>query len=519
MPLSTLPNEILSQILSHASPSGTRYNCLLVNRRFYSLMLPIIYRSLQIPFINHNRLVTFIRTVRRNSFLGPYTKSLCLGEDPFDNKRSVERIIGSNDINKLFPFLYKIELFAMTFERGMLYRFWAYCARAACLGEVVVHYPDLVPLVQPIKGLKKLTWSFTGCWGSPVLLLPEGWDETKWIAKRWLKSLESCTPELETLVVGCVGREGTWGISDRIGLEVEAADRKDEIALPKFEKLREFEWREGEGIAPVAVWWDIAAGVMEEHKDQLERVRWELAICGGEPYSAEPQGVLFWSGVRGMKKLKKLEVALYPGTPVPSQSVERSAASAWSPERHTAESYTFMSKAWEWDPRGLEEFTIRFSIISASTVLEKKVLGELEKAKGLKKLEMTFGIPVYSSPSDEEKMEFHYWYYQVDVMTEIIENLPTTLETLTINFDGKHDVRDKYRQYEFGPMEDTVDKWDEDGSIRAQIKDIVNQRQSIPKRVLYDRMPNLRTAYIGGYDLVGGTGEAEEGMAGISLGH
>ncbi|KAK6513121.1 hypothetical protein TWF506_009287 [Arthrobotrys conoides] len=518
MPLSTLPNELLSHILSHASPSGTRYNCLLVNRRFYSLMLPIIYRSLQIPFISHNRLVTFIRTVRRNAFLGPYTKSLCLGEDPFDNKRSVERIIGSNDINKLFPFLSKIELFAMTFERGMLYRFWAYCARAPCLAEVVVHYPDLVPLVQPIKGLKKLTWSFTGCWGSPVLALPEGWDETRWITKKWLKSLEACTPELETLVVGCVGREGTWGISDRIGLEVEVANRGGEIALPKLEKLREFEWREGEGIAPVIVWWDIAEGVLQEHQDQLERVRWEVAVFGGLPISAESEGVMFWNRVKEMKNLKRLEVALYPGTPNPSQSVGSTEASGWNPQRHYNESYTFMSKAEDWNPRSLEEFKIRISIISASTDLERLILKLLEKAKGLKRFEITFGIPDFGEEASSG-LEFNCWYFNVDVVTEIIKSLPPSLETLIIDFDGKHDVYDKYRQYEFGPMEDTVDKWDEDGSIRPQIKDFVSQRRSIPKKLLYDRMPGLRKVYIGRYGIVDGAGEVEAGMAGMSLGH
>ncbi|KAK6337122.1 hypothetical protein TWF718_009907 [Orbilia javanica] len=524
MSLSTIPNELLSQILSHASPSGTRYNCLLVNRRFYSLMLPIVYRDLQVPFIGHNRLVTLIRTVRRNEFLKTYTKTLCLGEDPFDNKRSVERIIGSNDINKLFPFLNKIELFAMTFERTMLYRFWAYCARATGLTEVVLHYPDLVPLVQPVKGLKKLTWSFTGCETSPILSLPGGVVETKWIANKWLKSLEGCLPELESLVIGCVGREGTWGISDRIGLEVEEAEiyRKVEFELPKFEKLREFEWKESEGIAPVVVWWDTAQNVMQAHKDQLERVRWEVAMCGGRTHSAESHGSMFSDGVKDMKNLKKLELALYPGSSEPLEPGEPENENSWSMQNYFSESSIFISKAEDWVPKGLEEFKIRFSIIGSDPMLEKEILEKLGKLNYLRALEMTFGVPYYDDASDPEgegKKEFRYWYHDVKLMTDVINALPISLEKLVINFDGKHDTYDRYRQYEFEPIEDTTDEWDEDGSIRAQIKGIVNQRRSIPKKLLYDRMPNLKEIYIGGYDLVNDAEEVAGGMAGLSLDH
>ncbi|KAK6526052.1 hypothetical protein TWF281_011092 [Arthrobotrys megalospora] len=521
MPLSTIPNEVLSQILSHASPSGTRYNCLLVSRRFYSLMLPIIYRDLQIPFINHNRLVTFIRTVRRNAFLGDYTRTLCLGEDPFDTKRSVERIIGSNDINKLFPFLYKVELFAMTFERAMLYRFWAYCARAQCLGEVVLHYPDLVPLVQPIKGLKKLTWSFTGCEISPVLMMWEGLEETKWILRKWLKSLGTCTPNLEALVVGCVGREGTWGISDRIGLEVEEWSR-DEVVIPRLEKLREFEWREGEGIAPVVVWRNVAEELLDEHKEQLERLRWETAFCEDTERAGIPHGAISWDRLKTLTGLKKLELALYPGTPVPTQQLPPHANRpvTWTTDAILASSSKFMDGLGEWDPKGLQEFKARFSIIGGSPDTEMKILKELQKAKNLKVLEMTFGIPAFidsQTAGEHGEKEFLYWYYDEKKMTDIINALPTSLESLILNFDGKHDVYDGYRQYEFEPMEDTVDKWDEDGSIRSQIRAIVSQRGSLPRSILYDRMPNLKKVYIGGYDLVDSMREVETGVGGLSV--
>ncbi|KAK6343636.1 hypothetical protein TWF730_011227 [Orbilia blumenaviensis] len=505
MPFSSLPNELLSQILSHASPSGTRYSCLLVNRRFYSLMLPIIYRDLQIPFINHNRLVTFIRTVRRNAFLGEHTRSICLGEDPFDTKRSVERIIGSNDINKLFPFLSKIELFAMTFERTMLYRFWAYCARAQCLGEVVLHYPDLVPLVQPIKGLKKLTWSFTGCEISPVLMLPEGLQETKWILRKWLNSLGKCTPNLEALVVGCVGREGTWGISDRIGLEIEEWSR-EAVVLPRLEKLREFEWREGEGIKPAAVWRDVAEGVLEEHKDQLERLRWEVAFCPDGAYTTVDQGPGFWDMLKALTNLKKLELVLYPGSPVPSQQIGGTGQVGWTTEHISAAMLKFLEGAADWDPKGLQEFKVRFSVIGPLLLAEHRLLGRLRNAKHLKTFEMTFGIPTFKNmepPTNEGAKDFLYWYYDEAKMTQVIQSLPTVLRELLINFDGKHDVYDGYRQYEFGPMEDTIDKWDEDGSTRAQIRDLVNQRRSLSGSLLRSHMPGLEKAYIGGYNIAG----------------
>lgn len=263
---------------------------------------------------------------------------------------------------------------------------------------------------------------------------------------------------------------------------------------------------------------------MEVHKEQLERVRWETALNkdGDKPYDAASHGEMFWNGVKQMKRLKKLEMAVYPGSPVPGQSLGTDSETVWGARmtKHIVESEGFMLGVKDWDPQGLEEFKIRFSIIAAVPQLEKKILEELEKAKYLKTLEITYGIPSFfdpkaSSEEEEGKTKFHCWYYDVEMMTTVINSLPTSLETLIIDFDGKHDIFDAYGQYEFGPLEDTMDRWDEDGSLRAQIKDIVNQRRAIPRKLLYDRMPNLKKVYIGGYDIV----DVVVGMAGLSLEH
>ncbi|KAK6346586.1 hypothetical protein TWF696_006708 [Orbilia brochopaga] len=493
MSLEALPTELVAQILENVQTSGSRYNCLLVCRRFYDLMQPLIYRELNIPFLRLNRLVTLVRAVRKHTHLSEHTRSLTIGEDPYDPKRTVERLIGRDDISKLFPGLRKVQLYAMTFERGMMYRFLAYCARMPALEELVLQYPDLVPLVQPISGLKKLTWSVTMDEDSPVFRSEEGREETAWIQNRFVASLGMYCPALESLELGCLGREAQWGIADRQDAEFDATARM-EVESVRLEKLREFAWRAGEGMAAASTWSIAVAVLLAEHAAQLETLRWELA---GSTASATQ--LLSW--LPYTKAVRRLELQFWPGC-----FIEVADGDGEYVVLPLGSLLAQKIEAW-WCPV-LQEVCLRYSVISGSCGEQVRVLQALHCAKQLRRLEVTFGVPMSkagptatargSNPGDTELL---CWYFDEVKMTEFLESLPPSLESLVVNFDGKHDVLDGFERYEFEQQHDNpLPEWEEE--YKARVKEMVNQTKSIPRKVLFDRLPNLREAFIGGYDLV-----------------
>ncbi|EPS41136.1 hypothetical protein H072_5002 [Dactylellina haptotyla CBS 200.50] len=511
--LPILPPEIISQILSELPTWGSRYNCLFVSRGFHDLVKSTMYRDLHIPFIIHDRLVTLIRTVRRNAYLGIKTKSISLGEDPYDPHRSVERIIGANDITKLFPNLKRIELFAMTFERTMLYRFFAYCARTSGLEELVLHYPDLVPLVQKMGALKKLTWSFTSDDASPVLLADGSLAETEWIQAKWLDSLAKCCPELETLTVGSVNSHAGWGISDRTSVEYDDSMR-DVVGPVKLEKLKEFNWVNAEGQTAAKCWAEVPTRVLDEHETQLESIRWDF---GNEYGGVSPD--LFLGRIKRFTALKKLEIRYtlraiweFRGDPWPEDG----------PDINLQSTRDLLFALSQWDPRGLQEFRIRFPIMGGDCEGEIKILQQLQRAKNLKVLEMTWGLPL---PTEgifrttmmkiAEDTTFYHWYFNEAKMAKFLRNIPESVETLIINFDGKHDTIDAYRQEQFerSRPEKQV-KWKEEVWLKVQA--IIHQKKTIPRAILFDRAPNLQNVYFGGYTLVEG-GDTSLGLKSLSL--
>ncbi|KAF3905221.1 hypothetical protein ABW21_db0201992 [Orbilia brochopaga] len=495
MSLSSLPTELVVQILENVHPSGSRYSCLLVCRRFHDLIQPLIYRDLNIPFLHHDRLVTLVRAVRRYPRLGEYTRALTIGEDPYDPKRTVERLMGRDDISKLFPNVRRVQLYAMTFERTMMYRFLAYCARMPMLEELVVQYPDLVPLMQPIPGLKKLTWSVTMDADSPVLREVEGRVETMWIQSRFLANLGTYCPLLETLQLGCLGREAQWGIADRQFAEFEPGERMPVVPV-KLQKLREFSWLAGEGMAAAFIWNIMAGELFEEHAEQLETLRWDFA---GSQASANQ---LMWALAPAVKKL---DFRFFPTSMAvihPDGPRDIDVCAIVPDVRRLSE------KIVEWGCPSLREASLRFSVITNSCGEQTRLLRALHCAKGLRKLVVTFGVPLVSAgplatakgenPGDSELL---CWYFNEWKMTEFLGCLPPSLETVVIDFDGKHDIIDEGERYEFEQQHDNpLPEWEEECKIR--VKELVKQRKSIPKAVLYNRLPSLREAFIGGYDLV-----------------
>ncbi|EWC46436.1 hypothetical protein DRE_04379 [Drechslerella stenobrocha 248] len=503
MQFSDLPTELVAQILENVHPCGARYNCLFVSRRIHELMLPIHYRTLRIPFIPGNRLTTLVRTVRRNAHLRGHTRTLCLGEDPYDVNRSVERIIGWADIALLFPALRKVELYAMTFERRTMLQFFAYCARAPVLEDVTVHFPDLVPLVRPLPGVKSLMWSFTVDSSSPVLCRPAGRVETQWIQKRFLESLDRCCPQLERLTVGCAGRESQWGISDRRDAEYDE-DARHEIVVPSLEKLKEFRWLAHEGMTPEYIWETVADEVLQTHANQLEAVSWDFA--SPQLGVSEDGPAVFLSQLPKLTALKKLEIcytirSITFGFTTGSNDIGY----------HTWPTANMLESAIDnWQPRALREIRIRYSVAGDTSNDCLQVVRALQRVKWLQRLDITFGIP-YVGPNpcydaqiydgDPQQASIRCWYFDEIQMTELINNLPTSLETVMINLDGQHDVIDKYQQYEFKQGHDNpLKQWDED--YRASVQEYVSQRKSLPKKLVFDRMPGLREVFIGGYDLL-----------------
>ncbi|KAF3908360.1 hypothetical protein AA313_de0209339 [Arthrobotrys entomopaga] len=415
MSIETTPNEILSQILSHLPTWGSRYNCLFVSHRFHHLMKPLIYRNLILttPFLHINRLVTLIRTVRRNSYLGEMAKSLSLGEQDWDMKRNLERIIGSVDINKLFPNLRKVEIYAMTFERGMLLRFFAYCARAKALEEIIVHYPDLVPLVQKMDGVKRFTWGLTGNCGSQVLKVDGGYEESVWIQRKWLASLVNCCPRLEKLTVGCVGIEADTPIFDRIEVEYDASDRAEVEGPFKLEKLKEFEWCAREHMAAVDCWHGLPLQILEHHKDQLESILWDFSI-------ARELDRLFLEELPKCTVLKRLDLGFTGPFDAIREVLDTSDMSKLLGS--VAGLATMLEK---WNPRGLQEFRFRFETLATDYETELKLLRELQRAKNLKVLEMTWGVPSmalftnFDGGDLSQVPDAQYWYHDDAKMVRI----------------------------------------------------------------------------------------------------
>ncbi|KAK6537288.1 hypothetical protein TWF694_011481 [Orbilia ellipsospora] len=500
MSLEIIPNEILSQILSHLPTFGSRYNCLLVSHRFHNLMKPLLYRTLTIPFIHTNRLVTLIRAVRRNPYLGEMTKSLSLAEGADDKKRNLERIIGSVDINKLFPNLRKVELYAMTFERTMLLRFFAYCARAKGLEEIVLHYPDLVPLMQKMDGLKRLTWSFTADDGSKVLRSDEGRAETLWIQNKWLESLVKCCPELEKLRVGCVGRYANMPIADRREAEYYVHERREVEGPFRFEKLRELEWCSSEGMTTALCWDRVPLQILEDHRDQLESVRWEFS-------KAKHMDLLFLEELPKYTGLKRLDLCFTPQTnavfSVETLELVNPGFDITNIQSSVAELTTALSR---WDPRGLREFRVRFALMASGCEAELMILRELQRAKNLKILEMTWGVPAADMFTITEKEDgeqgTQYWYHDDAKMANFIKSLPTTLERLKIDVDGKHDVIDKYNHEQYEANDIPLASWDE--TSREQVMEFLSRKVAVDKSLLFGRMPQLQDVFIGGHELVDG---------------
>ncbi|KAF3903234.1 hypothetical protein ABW20_dc0104821 [Dactylellina cionopaga] len=498
MTLFILPNEVLSQVLKNVQPSGSRYNCLFVSRRFCSLMQPIIYRDLEIPFIIPNRLRTLIRAVTRYPKLGRVNRYLCLGEDPYDSNRSLERIIGGVDINKLFPFLKKLEIFAMTFERTMLYRLFAYCGRAKYLEELVVHYPDLVPLVSKIGGLKRLTWSVTAESGSQVLNTEDGFEETMWIQSRFLESLTNCCGTLEELTLGCVSRHSQWGISDRMEVETDKAARY-EITPAKLENLKTFRWVAADGMSPAGVWFGVVNTVLEIHKDQLEELKWDFSS-----WTYDEATLL--ERLHEFTNLKRLDLHYT----AQSFNAVISGRSDGGRDIVVGSVKDLADILVKWDPRGLKDFRIRFSMIAKDCDGEIKLLQALQRAKSLRSLEISYGVPIsyagnYISAygDNSHEADLSSWYFDEAQMNNLLKNLPISLESVVIDFDGRHDILDGYRYHQFEKMEgETLPQWDD--VFKTKVKEFVSQRRIIEKPVIFDQMHQLQRLDIKGYGFVDG---------------
>ncbi|KAF3933735.1 hypothetical protein ABW19_dt0205504 [Dactylella cylindrospora] len=530
-----LPPELISHSLTFLDNPGELYPLLLASHQLHELAKPLLYRHLNIPFIPHNRLTTLIRAVRRFPYLGEYTRTLTLGEDPFDNKRSVERVIGSVDINKLFPHLRKIELFAMTFERSMLYRFFAYCSRAEALEEVVLHYPDLVPLVKEIKGLRRLTWSVTSDVFSPVFRIEggRGVRETEWIQERWVESLGKCCPNLEEVRVGTASRHARWGVNDRRDVETGESERVQvDWENLKLEKLKKVEWMVSEAEEPADVWKTAIGALLDVRGAHLEELKWAISTWGEDDVLLDR---LENGQIRGLKKLdlrvafENLEFA--PEPPKISDNDDPDHYSGGDSEDDDIPLYRpigkmptrpKLAKALEsWDPSGLQEFTIRFASIGFRNQSEITMLKALERAKSLKKLRMTWAYPALNL-MDGGNITGYEWYFNDDeyedekYMEELLSNLPSSLEEVFINYDGKYDPVEGYQSYHF--EQDARGPPIRDEELSSSIKDVLKQRKVLDKAILTKRMPHLREIYVGGYDFVDkSVDEVVDGVANVSV--
>ncbi|KAJ6256167.1 hypothetical protein Dda_9002 [Drechslerella dactyloides] len=490
MSFAQLPTELLAQVLENVRGTGTRYSCLLVNRRFHAIMQPLLYRDLRIPFLSENRLVTLVRAVRRFPHMASHTRSLTMGADPYDPRRTTERLVGREDLSRLFPTLRKVQLYGMTFERSMMILFLGYCSRMPALEELEVQYPDLVPLQRQLPLLKKLTWSVTMDGKSPVLCTREGQAETHWIMGRFLVSLARCCPALESVALGAIGREAQWGITDRQHPEYTESTR-GLVDIPPVPTLREFTWLAGEGVQVTNIFHNLAADLLEAHAPKLESVRWAFTTAQGS-------GNVFLKRLAEMVRLRSLSLHFTHNSFIEIYGMCMTSPSAKD----------VASEIEKWGAPALREVAMRWSVITDDCWEQVRLLRALHCASGLSRVGVTFGVPlVAAGPAavaagrNPDGGELQCWYYDEAKMTEFLSSLPPSIETLVVKFDGVHDILDCFETYEFRQQHDNpLPEWSEE--YRAQVRELVSQRKSIPKALLFDRLPSLREVHISGYNLV-----------------
>lgn len=423
MSLQTIPTELLTQILRNVTKSGDRYNCLLVCRRWYSITKSIIYRHLNVPFLSHNRLKTLVRAIRRYPDIGTCARTICLGDDPHDPKHSLEHTIGGNDINKLWPNITKIELFAMTFERSMLYRFLAYCSRAEHLEELVLHYPDIIPLMQPIGKLKRLTWSVTSIASASVFGQRAMQMETEWLQLKFLESLGVYCPELEELTLGSVSRHAEQPIIDRMSTERGPSDL---VAppLPRLPKLRKFRWEVVDYT--VADWKTMPKVVLETHGSQLEELGWAFAnevvdlVMFGEDVSFD------------LSNLKVLDLDIKSSyqlltTGKPSDILYENSGTIWAVKEEIEKAL----RGNRWNLRALKELNIKVWVEGHNNGKEIEIFQQLGQLRNLSKLTWKNAIPMFGW--DEAQVVFEKgWHHDKNEMVSWLNFPPGSPRLLTV---------------------------------------------------------------------------------------